>query len=79
MDRCNSCDAAIRWVLTPKGKRMPLDPEPSPAGNVLVEDGVGLTLGGDLLIAALHEERDLYTSHFATCPNAARHRGRPRT
>lgn len=26
--RCSSCDAPIRWITTPAGRKMPLDPEP---------------------------------------------------
>lgn len=41
---CSTCAAIIFWIITPNGKRMPVDP-----------DG---------------------TSHFATCPDAKRHRRR---
>lgn len=83
---CRSCSAEILWVVWPKsGKRMPVDAvpdmRPPPKGGDLV-----LALhGGEF--GALHVEkyspqrhdskRNRYTSHFATCPNAAEHRGRP--
>lgn len=33
--KCRSCGAAIIWVLTPKGKRMPLDAEVRARGVTL--------------------------------------------
>lgn len=68
---CKSCGAKIFWRVTKNGKPIPLDAEPSGIGN-LIEDGH----------AARHPElfdlplgdRPLYTSHFATCPNAKEHR-----
>jgi hypothetical protein len=70
---CKSCGAPIRWAKTEAGKRIPLDPEPRPNGNLLVQDG----------IAYVHEPGDAtdfdqqyYVSHFATCPNADSHRKR---
>lgn len=58
---CSSCGAPIYWVRTTTGSRMPLD-----RGRVLrvvFQDGVWRVLGS-------------YKSHFASCPNAAQHRGR---
>lgn len=67
---CSSCGAAILWVKTVNGKRMPLDEYPTPDGNVVLVDGVAFSA---YTLDAL-EGRDLYKSHFATCPNSPMHR-----
>jgi hypothetical protein len=62
--------AAIRWVvMLPSGKNMPLDAAPSPKGTITVDDDGRARV--DLLPG-----RAKFTSHFATCPNAAKHRRR---
>jgi hypothetical protein len=75
--RCRSCRAPIRWVLSEKGRRMPLDPEPyqgdSPRGLFVLRSGDR----GEVAMAATPDafpEEPHYRSHFASCPNAARHR-----
>jgi hypothetical protein len=35
MAGCRSCGAPIRWVVTEKGKRIPLDRDPQPDGNIV--------------------------------------------
>jgi hypothetical protein len=80
---CDSCEADIFFALTDRGKRMPLDPDPHPAGNVLVwEASVGphgslrcRTLGR-AEVDAQSDDVELYRTHFATCPDAARFRSR---
>lgn len=71
---CRSCQAPMIWARTQAGRNIPLDPTPSPKGNVeLTADNFAVVLGG----RAADERRvdtDLYISHFATCPNASRHR-----
>ena len=57
---CSSCDAPIYWVTLESGKRMPLD-----RGRQV---RVGFVSGRGFVAMGS------YTSHFATCPNAARHR-----
>lgn len=70
--KCRSCGASIIWAETAAGKRMPVDVEPSPAGNVALEPRPGLdplaTVNEPLFASSLRK------SHFATCPNAASHR-----
>jgi hypothetical protein len=51
---------------------MPVDPEPDPTGNLRLEqDDGGYTV-------RVEQDRSLpgpwHTSHFATCPQARRHR-----
>lgn len=62
---CSSCGASILWVVMGTGKRMPLDAKPQKL----------ITL--DDMPEARGYVGDCYTSHFSTCPNAAKHR-RPR-
>ena len=57
--------------MTEKGKRIPLDPEPTPTGNVILADDVAIVLRHG---APRLDNEDRYTTHFATCPNAAEHR-----
>jgi hypothetical protein len=69
MSYCSSCGAEIEWVKTEYGKNQPLDPEPSLLGNVEVRDDVAYYVRD-----AEREGRMLRISHFASCPNAKRHR-----
>lgn len=81
MAECRSCGASIRWVETIKGKRIPLNRDPDPVlGNVRpVSVGVdhlrrAHVLTNDEAAAARADGEDLWTSHFATCPQASEHR-----
>ncbi|HSV39798.1 MAG TPA: hypothetical protein VLI04_13660 [Nocardioidaceae bacterium] len=72
--RCRSCDAPVRWVLVlPNLKRMPIDPEPDPEGNMWVEryqqgtPVMGVALNRE---AVPSSEPVAYVSHFVTCPQA---------
>jgi hypothetical protein len=75
--RCRSCRKPIRWALTEKGRRMPLDPDPyegdDPRGLFVLRSGDA----GPVAVAAPADafpEEPHYRTHFATCPNATRHR-----
>lgn len=64
------CGKPIRWVLTVEGRRMPLNPDPDPDGNI-----VAVTLpNGErrARVLAGHDPRDgtetLWVPHWATCP-----------
>jgi hypothetical protein len=77
MPECSSCGAPIRWAKTIKGVGIPLDPEPSPRGNVVIsEEGAALVYNSPGAVAARYEGEPRYLSHFATCPNADQHRKR---
>lgn len=69
--RCRSCGAPIWWAVTEKGGRMPLDPDPVPDGNVVINNyGVAVVITpGDWT-----HDGQRYVAHFATCPNAKTHR-----
>ena len=73
---CTSCKKPVIWTVTDKSKRMPVDAQPTADGSV------ALTVDGANVRARVVEvkfrfgRKDLHTSHFATCPNAAQHRKR---
>ena len=78
MKRCRACGAELAWALTEANhKPMPLDPKPSPEGNVALRRGevAGsvVALAEVLAGAELHQVRSadevpLFVPHFATCP-----------
>ena len=69
--RCRSCGAPIFFALSTKGRRVPIDYQEVPGGNLCVAcDGEGLPRA--VVVAG---GRGSYVSHFATCPDAAQHRG----
>lgn len=65
---CRTCKAAIIWVKTEKGKKMPLDATPTEAGMFFLDEEDGIALYGR------GKQATGYTSHFATCPQANQHR-----
>lgn len=85
LDRCRSCQVTIFWAITDKRKRMPIDLEPDPSGNLVIEEIAGIVYCHvtKQTQAMLGEENapELYLSHFATCPvaNANRRHNKPRT
>lgn len=80
--KCKSCGAIIRWVVMPGGKKMPVDNEPHPEGNVFIHsDGIQAAVltqeelkaaFRNVQMGAVNENR--HRSHFATCPFASTHR-----
>lgn len=68
---CSSCGAPIRWALSEKSKRIPLDAAPVEDGNIILEDGIARYITLTDAVPFL-----LYKSHFATCVNADQHRKR---
>lgn len=79
MSACRSCGADIVWAVTAAGKRMPVDAEPVPEGNVALVDLASGEIHATVLGEgeALLAEEPLHLSHFATCVFADQHR-RPR-
>lgn len=72
---CRSCDAPIVWAKTAANRRMPVDPDPHPAGNIrFVSDDLIDILGKKAANEARISGADLHRSHFATCSNADGHR-----
>lgn len=70
--RCKACSAPIRWAMTQKGKRMPLDLEPSEAGTWVLDGEVANLLARPVRDAAIWPR---YIPHWATCPSAPLFRG----
>jgi hypothetical protein len=76
--KCRSCEASIYWVFTEHGKRMPIDADPSAAGNVVLTVRLGGRIAVVLPPESLFEDEAItelrqqarYTSHFVTCPHA---------
>lgn len=94
-DTCRSCGTKIRWALTAKRHRIPLDVDPVPpdaqGALVLVEDekrvvwAYGMSDLAERMAERLNvkvedarilivRDYEAGLSHFATCPNADRHR-----
>lgn len=80
MSTCESCGAKIIWARTEKGNLMPLNAEPDPGGMFFVLGAV--EEGGELRLRTVDEKSlpaaayKRYTSHFASCPAASKHRRR---
>lgn len=74
---CRSCGARIRWARTLKGKAIPLDRSPVDDGNLVVVAGVAMSRANATARGA--GPLPLFKAHFATCPNADRHRTRKGT
>lgn len=78
MTKCRYCPAEIMFAVNDKsGKRMPLDPVPSPNGTIMLEFPVGQKEP----IATVVKEPEkatcaLYVSHFATCQGVQKARKR---
>lgn len=73
--RCRGCGAPIIWAVTATSKRIPINPEPHPTGNI------ELDLTDRIPRAIVHTQGPLgvdtlYLAHFATCPNAHQFRKR---
>lgn len=77
--KCRSCGSAIRWVKMESGKYMPCDWTPvnyKPGGD---GEPVSLVTPDGKIVRGVQDWSSPefgYTSHFATCQNAAEHRRR---
>jgi hypothetical protein len=73
IDHCGSCGAPIIWADTRHGRKMPVDAEPSPNGNVELRTvgGVVLATVGDAVLSLPGMAGTMHMSHFATCPHAS--------
>lgn len=74
---CRECGRPMIWTTTLKGKRMPVDADPTDSGTF------GLFYEGDLTPLAVHVKNatsrkgwngKLYMPHHATCPQVAKFR-----
>ncbi len=66
MAACRTCEAPVLWAETAAGKKMPLDAVPVPTGTMAYVHGKCWPVTAE--DRKLH--RELYTSHFVTCPHA---------
>ncbi len=74
--QCRACSAPMLWCVWPSsGKKMPVDAAPVADGNIVITIHGGT--GGELRCEKYreneptHQNRNRYTSHFATCPESA--------
>lgn len=65
---CSSCRRQVLWVVMGRTrKRMPLDPVTATNGTIV--------MGADgMAYVDRNPGRAKFVSHFATCPNAQKHR-----
>lgn len=64
MSRCKSCQAEIIWAVSEGDRPVPLDAKP-------IRVFTTTDTGAELVIV---QSVVGHVSHFATCPNAAKHR-----
>jgi hypothetical protein len=72
---CRSCHARVIWLtIRPGGRRMPIDVDPVPDGNIIADlaQAVGVVVpAGALTFLDDTPDEARYRSHFASCPQAA--------
>lgn len=66
--RCTACPAEIIFVITTRGRRIPLDPDPNIEGNVRLIDGVAHVVGNTIDLFDATDDGLRYMPHHATCP-----------
>lgn len=71
---CSSCSEPIIWCRTETGKRMPVNVEPIPEGNLVLSPGPLPTVRS-VSRAGREPGQRLYVSHFSSCRQADKHRG----
>lgn len=71
-ERCNYCDAPIRWLTGSTGKRMPVNAQPSATGNVIIRGDRAGVLGQRPAAAAREQGEQLHLHHVVDCPHADR-------
>lgn len=70
-ETCGSCGAQVRWIENGDGRRMPLDYDASPDGNIQVSTVSGVTTIHVLRVGETPNPWHLrFTSHLVTCPNS---------
>lgn len=81
MADCRGCGAPMVWGRNiDTGKGVPLDPDPTPDGNLVRVDDA--TYGREIPVRFVRKNEQLaadaqrYVSHFSTCPDAASFRSK---
>lgn len=69
---CEYCGRAIRWVVTRKAKRMPLDPAPVTDGTVVIERDLDGSVYARVLRSGEATILERFNAHFASCNTARR-------
>jgi hypothetical protein len=69
LGRCRACHLPVRWAITAAhGKPIPIDPDPSPDGTVLIEKIEGADVARVWAPIGRECPPDvLYVVHFVTC------------
>jgi hypothetical protein len=79
MAACKSCNADIRWATSSKTETpIPIDREPVSDGNLVLEFKHGESVARPATDDDRRLKRDLFKSHFATCPQAGQWRNKER-
>ncbi|HVA92762.1 MAG TPA: hypothetical protein VNL71_23320 [Chloroflexota bacterium] len=68
---CARCGSPIIWAITTADKRIPLDVDPNPRGNVVLEPTL-LGLRAVVVKATAQNDDERFMPHFATCGASAR-------
>ena len=79
MAKCKSCGAEIAWIETVGGKKMPCGAQMVTYWERAKAKGKIITPNGEVLSCVFEGELSKatgigYVPHWATCPNAERHR-----
>lgn len=66
-----TCGATIRWAVTREGRRLPLNPDPDPAGNVVIETNATGEIRARILTGPeLPAQGEAWMPHWKTCPDS---------
>jgi hypothetical protein len=66
---CSACLAPIRWETSEGDRRIPLDPDPDPAGTVVLVPGKRGGIRARVLNGGqLPAQETAYVPHWVTCP-----------
>lgn len=73
--KCRSCGAAIDWITTESGKKMPVNKKFIPAiedpnGDINAVTGDGRVIRCRVVMAGTEGAISVRISHFASCPQA---------
>ncbi len=75
---CNGprCGREIRWAMTEQGRRIPLDYEPDPNGNVIIVNVGGKHRARILSGRELPAQQQAWMPHHKTCIDSETYRAR---
>jgi hypothetical protein len=75
-DTCSDCGGPVVWVITEGGRRVELDPDPAPDGNVVPVLTEGHRRARILTGDALPAQEPAWRRHSTTCPESLDARAR---